>query len=327
MTVNVTERQFAFEFSYPQANGKQVVSPDLYLAKGQPVVFKLRSLDVIHSFFVPEFSEKIDAVPGHHDHAAGHADPARDLPAECTELCGAGPLADARGRHMSSARRASKHGCSPRSPMGRRRSAHRRPMPLSPEFPAPHRPRPRPRRAPAPRLVGVIGYGRGEGRVHLGRLQRSCHTLAAAGATGTVGPDLEPPADRLRQRGVQADPGGHSRGVHPHRDHQTLRVHPDRLPRRNHAGDLRPDAVVRPRYKRLSTSCRAWQSEQVSCKPWLVGGGSTDGDHLGGCAGDPGPATAHARPAPAQAARTRAGTGRRCSTSSGFVVRVRRSRS
>ena len=64
VTVNVTERQFAFEFSYPQAGGKTIVSPQLYLAKGQPYVFKLRSLDVIHSFFVPEFSEKLDAVPG-----------------------------------------------------------------------------------------------------------------------------------------------------------------------------------------------------------------------------------------------------------------------
>ena len=64
MTVNVTTRQFAFEFSYPSAPGKQVVSPVLYLAKDKPVVFKLRSLDVIHSFFVPSFSEKLDAVPG-----------------------------------------------------------------------------------------------------------------------------------------------------------------------------------------------------------------------------------------------------------------------
>src|SRR6476659_10832630 len=32
MTVNVTARQFAFEFSYPGAGGKQIVSPVLYLA-------------------------------------------------------------------------------------------------------------------------------------------------------------------------------------------------------------------------------------------------------------------------------------------------------
>src|SRR5579859_5205614 len=31
MTVNVTARQFAFEFSYPESGGKQIVSPELYL--------------------------------------------------------------------------------------------------------------------------------------------------------------------------------------------------------------------------------------------------------------------------------------------------------
>ncbi len=90
MVVNVTERQFAFEFGYPQAGGKQIVSPDLYLPKGQPVVFHLRSLDVIHSFFVPEFSEKLDAVPG--ITTTVRVTPTRlgNYPAECTELCGAG---------------------------------------------------------------------------------------------------------------------------------------------------------------------------------------------------------------------------------------------
>jgi cytochrome c oxidase subunit 2 len=90
MTVNVTERQFAFEFSYPQAGGKTIVSPVLYLPKGRPVVFKIRSLDVIHSFFVPEFSEKLDAVPG--ITTTLRVTPTRigTYPAECTELCGPG---------------------------------------------------------------------------------------------------------------------------------------------------------------------------------------------------------------------------------------------
>lgn len=89
-TVNVTERQFAFEFSYAAPGGKTIVSPALYLAKGQPVVFKLRSLDVIHSFFVPEFSQKLDAVPG--ITTTLRVTPTRlgSYPAECTELCGAG---------------------------------------------------------------------------------------------------------------------------------------------------------------------------------------------------------------------------------------------
>src|ERR1700727_3603479 len=90
MVVNVTERRFAFEFGYPAAGGKQILSSDLYLPKGEPVVFHLRSLDVIHSFFVPEFSEKLDAVPG--ITTILRVTPTRigTYPPECTELCGAG---------------------------------------------------------------------------------------------------------------------------------------------------------------------------------------------------------------------------------------------
>ena len=90
MTVNVTTRQFAFEFSYPQSPGKQVVSSELYLPEGRPVVFKLRSLDVIHSFFVPNFSEKLDAVPGIVTTLRVTPDVLGTYPVECTELCGAG---------------------------------------------------------------------------------------------------------------------------------------------------------------------------------------------------------------------------------------------
>lgn len=90
LTVDVTARQWAFEYSYPQANGKAVYSPFLYLPNGRPVVFKLQSLDVIHSFFVPQFSEKLDAVPG--IVTTLRVTPTRrgTYPVECTELCGAG---------------------------------------------------------------------------------------------------------------------------------------------------------------------------------------------------------------------------------------------
>jgi cytochrome c oxidase subunit 2 len=90
MVVNVTARQFAFEFSYRNASGKEVVSPELYVPVNRPVVFHLRSLDVVHSFFVPQFSEKLDAVPG--IVTTLRVTPTRigHYPVECTELCGAG---------------------------------------------------------------------------------------------------------------------------------------------------------------------------------------------------------------------------------------------
>jgi cytochrome c oxidase subunit 2 len=90
MTVNVTARQFLFEFSYPEGRGKSVVSSALYLPKGRPVVFRLRSLDVIHSFFVPEFSEKLDAVPGITTTLRVTPTRTGTYPVECTELCGPG---------------------------------------------------------------------------------------------------------------------------------------------------------------------------------------------------------------------------------------------
>jgi cytochrome c oxidase subunit II len=90
LLVNVTARQFAFEYSYPNQDGKTVVSSALYLPNNRPVVFKLRSLDVIHSFFVPQFSEKLDAVPG--ITTTLRVTPTRigTYPVECTELCGPG---------------------------------------------------------------------------------------------------------------------------------------------------------------------------------------------------------------------------------------------
>ena len=92
LAVSVTARQFAFEFDYPGEGpgGKTIVSPVLYLPEGRPVVFTLRSLDVIHSFFVPEFSEKLDAVPGITTTVRVTPNRLGSYPVECTELCGAG---------------------------------------------------------------------------------------------------------------------------------------------------------------------------------------------------------------------------------------------
>ncbi len=103
MTVNVTTRQFEFEFSYPEAGGKQVYSSELYLPINRPVVFRLRSLDVIHSFFVPNFSEKLDAVPGITTTLRVTPNALGTYPVECTELCGAGHSLMRSSAHVVSA--------------------------------------------------------------------------------------------------------------------------------------------------------------------------------------------------------------------------------
>ncbi len=191
MTVNVTERQFAFEFSYPQASGKTVVSPVLYLAKDQPVVFKLRSLDVIHSFFVPEFSEKLDAVPG--ITTTLRVTPTRlgTYPAECTELCGAGhSLMRATVKVVTPATFQQWLQAQPATtppPIGA-------PPPFAVQAGVPGAAGSAPAGAPAAAPPsGAAGTGTAAGKaVFTGTAGcSSCHTLAAAAATGTIGPDLD----------------------------------------------------------------------------------------------------------------------------------------
>ena len=184
MTVNVTTRQFAFEFSYPTTGSNQIVSPVLYLPKGRPVVFKLRSLDVIHSFFVPQFSEKLDAVPG--ITTTLRVTPTRigTYAAECTELCGAG----------HSLMRATVHVVSPAT-FRAWLSAQKpnAPPPLGVPGPNAAQPgiptgssSPSAPSSSSPAASAAAGKTVFTGVGTCG----ACHTLAAAGTTGTVGPNL-----------------------------------------------------------------------------------------------------------------------------------------
>jgi cytochrome c oxidase subunit 2 len=88
MVVNVQAQQFAWTFQYP--NG--VKSPVLMLAKDQPTEFKISSLqhDVIHSFYVPQFRVKADAVPGQYNYTYATPNRIGTYTLICTELCGPG---------------------------------------------------------------------------------------------------------------------------------------------------------------------------------------------------------------------------------------------
>ena len=70
--MNVTAQQFAWSFSYPNADDR--TAGELVLEQGTPVELRLTAKDVIHSFWVPEFRMKQDAVPGHHDERQGDAE-------------------------------------------------------------------------------------------------------------------------------------------------------------------------------------------------------------------------------------------------------------
>jgi cytochrome c oxidase subunit II len=88
LVVEVTARQFAWSFKYPQYGG--IESGTLRLQNKRGTELRLRALDVIHSFFVPEFRQKQDAVPGQVTKLAITPKKTGDYPLECTELCGIG---------------------------------------------------------------------------------------------------------------------------------------------------------------------------------------------------------------------------------------------
>jgi cytochrome c oxidase subunit 2 len=89
MRVDVTGQQFAWSFKYEQ-NGKQVETNELVLPKDKPVVFKVHSKDVLHSFWVPEFRLKLDAVPGITGTVRLTPNKIGNWQVVCTELCGLG---------------------------------------------------------------------------------------------------------------------------------------------------------------------------------------------------------------------------------------------
>jgi cytochrome c oxidase subunit II len=88
LRVNVTAQQFAWSFSYPDSKG--LTSATLMLPKDRSVLLTFTSKDVIHSFWVPEFGQKEDTVPGIHPTLHITPDRLGTFPVICTELCGLG---------------------------------------------------------------------------------------------------------------------------------------------------------------------------------------------------------------------------------------------
>ena len=87
MVVKVTATQWSWKFSYPDYG---VISTELYLPKGKPVLFKMESTDVIHSFWVPEFRVKQDLVPGRVTELRITPILDGNYKVRCSELCGTG---------------------------------------------------------------------------------------------------------------------------------------------------------------------------------------------------------------------------------------------
>jgi cytochrome c oxidase subunit II len=86
LRIAVTAQQFAWRFEYPD----KTTSGSLVLPIGRAVKLTLHSLDVIHSFWVPEFGQKSDAVPGIETTLVITPTRIGNYSLVCTELCGLG---------------------------------------------------------------------------------------------------------------------------------------------------------------------------------------------------------------------------------------------
>jgi cytochrome c oxidase subunit 2 len=93
--VNVTGQQWWWEYDYPAQNcgGIEIPEPivtsgEMVLPVGTPVVLRITSRDVIHSFWIPRLNGKRDAVPGRLHTLRMEADAPGIYIGQCTEFCG-----------------------------------------------------------------------------------------------------------------------------------------------------------------------------------------------------------------------------------------------
>jgi cytochrome c oxidase subunit II len=163
LLVNVTGQQFTWHFEYPQ---QKVTSSDLVLPVDRPVHFKIHTKDVIHSFWVPQFRLKSDAVPGITTRIRLTPDRIGNYEVVCAELCGIGHATMRNAVHVVSKRgfdawiaKQRGGGAAGGAPSGKQ-------------------------------IFAANGCG-------------GCHTLAKAGATGNVGPKLDDLAKAATKFGKQ----------------------------------------------------------------------------------------------------------------------------
>jgi cytochrome c oxidase subunit 2 len=90
LNVRVVGEQFAWTFYYKGDGGKEVAAPQLYLPKDRSVRFTVQTKDVLHDFWVPAFRWKIDAVPGINTHYRVTPTRLGNYAIVCAELCGLG---------------------------------------------------------------------------------------------------------------------------------------------------------------------------------------------------------------------------------------------
>jgi cytochrome c oxidase subunit 2 len=175
LRVEVIAQQFAWSFSYENDVARGITSPILYLPEGRHVQLLITSKDVLHSFWVPEFGQKQDAVPGAINKLVitpNKRSPKAGFPVVCTELCG---LGHALMRSASIVLTPSEFAAWARKQKG----------------------------GGAPTPSG--GGGNTGASVFKAQGCASCHTFKPAAAAGKIGPDLDKLSQYAKRAGKPLD--------------------------------------------------------------------------------------------------------------------------
>jgi len=164
LRIDVVGHQWWWEVKYDDPDPHNIVNTanEIHVPVGRPVLIKMTSTDVIHSFWAPNLAGKKDLIPGHETVTWFRADSAGTYRGQCAEFCG----------HQH-AKMAFYVVAEPRLEFEKWLDQQRQEA-----------------KTPTDSLTQT-----GE-RVFLSGTCAMCHTISGTGAGGTVGPDLTHLASR-----------------------------------------------------------------------------------------------------------------------------------
>ena len=200
MNVRVVGEQFTWTFYYPRA-GRQGgrLRRSSTCPRASQVQFTVQSKDVLHDFWVPAFRMKIDAVPGIDTHLPRHARPQSATTRSSAPSCAGSATPSMRQTaHVVDAGASSTSGSPTARPAAGGGGGRRRPAAAAAR-----------RRDGKTIFTDAAGCG-------------ACHTLADAGTTGTIGPDLDKVLKGKDEAFIQqsiVDPNAEIADGLPGRDH------------------------------------------------------------------------------------------------------------
>jgi cytochrome c oxidase subunit 2 len=90
LTIEVTGHQWWWQVRYLDDDASRIFTTanEIHIPAGQPVLFRLKSADVIHSFWIPQLTGKTDLIPGQTNKLWLDAKAPGIYRGQCTEYCG-----------------------------------------------------------------------------------------------------------------------------------------------------------------------------------------------------------------------------------------------